>query len=120
MDHRKIAILAAAVALGSCSPKPDDSICEPVPTYPRDKITECTHFWAYRLAGSPDPAEVVAKAVAQGCALVADSEAKRNARSADGRLDENRRQAILKQNMEVVEKNALFRVVEARAGNCHP
>ena len=78
----------------------------------------CVHKWAYRLAGSPDSAEVVAKAVTQACVNVIGQDAERAAVQVAGHPDEERRQAFFDISMKVMEGQALFRVVQARAGHC--
>lgn len=121
----RVLILGAAVlCLASCSPKPNNSICAPIPTYPQDSVAQCVHYFAYRFAVSPDPAEAVARATAEGCRLVAKTEAQRSAwqnhYAGDIKPIKEREQIYLEINMQSAEKQALFRVIEARSGNCSP
>lgn len=75
-------LLPFAILLSGCQDKRisqgDDNICLKAPkndllAVPHDLASQmeardgCIHRWAYRLAGAPDSAEVVAKAVLAGC-----------------------------------------------------
>jgi hypothetical protein len=73
----------------------------------------CVHRWAYRLAGSRDPAKVVAEAVVDACNDVANYYPNGAALTSS---DEDREQ--YKAARQVAENDALFRVVQSRAGNC--
>lgn len=112
----RVLILAATVLLAACdqSPKPDDRICLTAPTeIATGDMKACVHKWAYRLARSSDPAKVVAEAVVDACNDVANYRA-------DGSPLENTEEGKRQYEAALAEAetNALFRVVQARAGHC--
>lgn len=108
------------LAVGACDQLrqtgADDRICMMVPPLDIAAMPEpilaseqCVHRWAYRLAGSPDPAPVVADAVLSACSDII----LRYAVTLEGDSD---------RNYEMVKnwrrEKALFHVVQARAGRC--
>jgi hypothetical protein len=77
----------------------------------------CVHVWSYRLAKGSEGAEIVARAVVEAC---------RDAIHREASLDEGARNQFYKGNFveqivateKLYFENALFRVVQARAGRC--
>lgn len=114
---------ALALSLTACGGA-DDRICETAPSSINSgDMMACVHKWAYRLARSDEPASVVAKAVVSACNDVADYAAERAASSpaVQAAADpEQVRTEAYRGNIAVGETQALFRVVQARAGNCNP
>ena len=116
-------IIGCALLLSSCGQKAgsqaDDRICTTAPKeiVPYD-MTSCVHKWAYRLAGSPDSAPVVAKAVVAACINTIGEDAERTSTQSAGHRDDALQQSFFSRNKEVMEEQALFRVVQARAGTC--
>lgn len=103
--------------IAACQPKPvevrrsDDRICSAAPaTVEPGQWASCIHRWAYRLAKSPDPAEVVAKAAVAACSDAVAWQVN-NAKPED-------RTQLLADIMRSAPDWALFRVVQARAGSC--
>jgi len=92
------------------------------------KASTCAHRWAYKLAGSPDPAEIVADAVmgARRDTLLPLTLARYemaqeyNEESPDTVLSEHiGREVPLGQDVyDDLRAAALFHVVQARAGKC--
>lgn len=116
-------IVLSALLLSGCNQqlenqKADSRICTPAPTKAQGEMVNCVRDWAFRLAHSPDPAEVVAKAAVRACVNVIDEDAVRTAVQVAGHPDEARHQTFFKISMDVMEGQALFRVVQARAGHC--
>lgn len=108
-----VASVIAMLGLTGCRWKADDRIClTPDSVIAPGDMNACVHKWAYRLAVSPDPAGVVAKAVVRACNDVANSAAEKVGK------DEQARQEAYLGNIAVGETEALFRVVQARAGQC--
>lgn len=112
------ALLVSGCNQQSYNQKADNRICLLSRTWAQGEMVNCVHDWAFRLAQSPDPAEVVAKAVTRACVNLIDQDAQRTAVKVAGHPDEARRQAFFKISMEVMEGQALFRVIQARAGHC--
>lgn len=116
------AVIGCVVLLLGCGRQADDRICSTAPSdvVPGDMVA-CAHKWAYRLARSDEPAVVVAKAVARACRDVAEYTADQAAKSpavlAAGDPDEVRAQTYAG-NLALGETEALFRVIQARSGNC--
>lgn len=71
--------------------------------------SDCVHRWAYRLAPGDEEVETVANAVIGGCRLPIINQAL----SAPGNFDQNL--AAIRQRFR---EEALFLVVQARAGHC--
>lgn len=118
-------LTAAAFVLVGCDrfQKEDDRICArpPVVALVEGDMNACIHKWAYRLAQSHEPAGIVAKAVVQACNDVANFSANRAAKNeavmAAGDSEKVKSDAYMAL-MAVGEVEALFRVVQARAGHC--
>lgn len=106
--------LAGALLLGGCGGEQaaDNKICQTAPTTitPGDMMA-CVHKWSYRLARSSEPAPVVAKAVVQACNDVANY-------SADHVPAPSQKTEVYAGQMAVGETEAIFRVIQARAGHC--
>jgi hypothetical protein len=106
---------ALLILLGACSEEnvalqPDNRICETPAAPKRGEWGACVHYQAYKLAKSPDPAEVVARAVGPACsAYVADT---------INDADPEERFELGKAITSSIEALALHRVIQARAGNC--
>lgn len=117
------ALILSALLLAGCAKAPqpemvDNRICRPAEDNVSGGMTECVHDWAFRLARSAEPAGVVAKAAVSACVNVIDQDAQRTSIRVAGHPDEDRRQAFIKISTEILEGQALFRVVQARAGRC--
>jgi len=108
---RSIALVALALAGCQQAQKADDRICLTAPSEiaPGD-MKACVHKWAYRLARSSDPAETVAKAVVAACNDVANAAVEKL-----GTVNQVER---YEGTVRLAETDALFRVVQARAGHC--
>lgn len=122
-------LMAGAAMLSGCSEmpfetgSPNPGVCVPVPP-PRAGNApnsyeqavhrdECIHRWAYRLAPSRDAADLVAGAVVGACRPQIDRSA---TMLAEG--NENSESYYLAEMDRVARERALYRVVQARAGNC--
>lgn len=108
------AFAAAPFALlSACNTEGDPMIClTPSARIESGDWKGCNHKWAYRLARSDASATEVAKAVAAAC-----SEA------ADYQIDHApalERAKVAEAINRSMEPDALFRVVQARAGKCAP
>lgn len=135
----------AALALTACSTE-NSSICSPVPDLAEDvgpgaieamarqdpawlesRAVNCVHRWGYRLAGSDDDGATVAKAVMQACdgAVSAHASAQENIVLDFHREDSAPNVELMElgertrtEKLAQMEREALFRVQQARAGNC--
>ena len=105
-------VLVASLLLAACAREPgqNNKICLKPPTQASGEWGVCLHSMAYKLARSPDPATVVAKASVAGCAERI-AEQINKAKVAD-------RQALAEAIDGSAEGIALFYVVQARAGKC--
>ena len=120
---------AIAVLMAGCSEmpfetgSPNPGVCVPVPP-PRANDAanayeqavfrdECIHRWAYRLAPSRDTADLVAGAVVGACRPQIDRSATLLANG-----NESAESYYLGEMERVARERALYRVVQARAGNC--
>lgn len=74
---------------------------------------ECIHRWSYRFAAVPDSAEAVVGAVIGACRAQIDRSA---TLLGDGDPDAER--WYLTEMERVARERALYRVIQARAGNC--
>ena len=109
----RVLLSLSFLALAGCNQsQQDDRICHTPPTavVPGD-WDACANRWAYRLAGSPDPAKVVAEAVATACG---DTVAWQVNNAEEG---DDRRQ-LAADLMRSLDGLALYYVVQARAGKC--
>ena len=118
---RTVAI-SVTLALAACSNSPaqDDRICNtpgPIPTEAANTFGEqmmaadrCFHAWAYRLAGAPGPNREITDAVYGACEDTID------------RLVMLERKEFKNSNRDMWQahfaRQALFHVVQARAGSC--
>ncbi len=140
-----VAAMLAASCSGSnsdiCSPVPDlsadvgadavEKMAARDPTWLRTRAVNCLHRWGYRLAASDDDGTTVAKAVMQACdgAVTEHADAFAN-RAADELYqdmpasDATARDRIdfveqgRTQTLDELEREAIFRVQQARAGKC--
>lgn len=105
-----------------CTNRPDAKTCAPPPvTVKAGDMNGCIHLWAYRLASSPDAANLVAKAVVQACNDVANVAAESGGKAQAAKLGDDESRAITEAYRGITsvgEMTALFRVVQARAGHC--
>lgn len=116
-------VATISLSLLGCTPSglfADGSIC----TTPPEAIVSgdyegCVHRWAYRLSRSPDPARVVAVATVQACETAISWYVTNNTtmRAALGHagIDAEAFEAMIQKR---AGDEALFRVVQARAGHC--
>jgi hypothetical protein len=86
-------------------------------------LEDCLHRWGYRLAGSPDPAPVVAQAAVAACGqslsawnVQSASEAQRGAQALD--VFTGQPTSSPAQHAQFAQSRALFYVVQGRAGHC--
>jgi hypothetical protein len=141
---KTIALVAmAAVMLAGCNGKVsnDGRICTTPPPldisgnpegnrvnpgWQRQNADGCVHRWAYRLAGSPDPATTVADAVMGACqdtvfrtALAKDADQQKRQEPTGG-FDTETGQDVnsYAEQWRELRNQALFNVVQARAGHC--
>lgn len=113
------ACLVLACATAACSQQ-NSSICDKPSAFKKTEAMDaCAHRWAYRLAKSSDPAEIVAKAVVEACgrsiSMEADASHTAEQVAGDPSIEYGR---LLTDMSEIARRHALFRVVQARAGNC--
>lgn len=122
-------LLLGTTLLPGCSGSPivaepaNAGICAPVPPPRREPAAnsyeqavhrdECLHRWAYRLAPSRDAADLVAGAVVGACRPQVDRSASLLAQG-----DEAAEAHFITEMDRVARERALYRVVQARAGNC--
>ena len=134
----RLVMLASLVALTGCQRAANDQrICTtPVPLADFSaeskkpaalRLDECVHRWSYRLAGSADPADTVAKAVLGACETPFNQTVidwpdddllqikDREQRIAAIRQAQTEGEAYL---AKTYASKALFHVVQARAGRC--
>lgn len=100
-----------------------ESLCAPVPAARTDQATnayqqavqrdECIHRWSYRFARVPDSAEAVVGAVLGACRAQIDRSA-----TMLGEGDDAAERFYLAEMEKAARERALYRVIQARAGNC--
>ena len=78
-----------------------------------DFAEACVHRWSYRLAKSSDPASTVADAVVAGCVVPI-----QNWSAARASTFEEYRENAYRTTRAEMREQALFNVVQARAGDC--
>lgn len=137
------ALTAVALALSGCHGKggrleaASSDFCTPFPTAqsgapaaapndPSAGFEDCLHGWAYALAPSCDPAEVVAQAAVEACgdrltqwnqaALAQNPDAAQSAPS----LTTGQPTDAISSHAQYAQSRALFYVVQARAARCAP
>lgn len=140
---KRLAVLPLIALLTACQPVGGDAaICTPIvaippipptnPTannirqididYQRAVAEHCIHRTAYRLSGSPDPAETVANAVAQACegdiAVAAAVIHKRTYDANDLEIRAEKAEEARLAAISAYDGFALLKVVEGRAGHC--
>ena len=113
-------MLTTAAVIAGCSSPPQIArereeptsarICLPVPSQGKGQWGACVHRMAYKYARAADPAEVVAKAVAESCGQQI-AELINSTSPAD-------RPELLKAVMGSIDGLALVKVIEAHAGHC--
>lgn len=99
------------------------SLCAPVPAARTDQAAnayqqavqrdECIHRWSYRFARVPDSAEAVVGAVIGACRAQIDRSA-----TMLGEGDDSAERFYLAEMETAAKERALYRVIQARAGNC--
>ncbi len=130
LSDRSALLLACALLAGCSEMQPsladaagERGICAPVPP-PRQEAAanpyqqaiqrdECIHRWAYRFASAPDDAESVVGAVIGACRAQIDRSA-----TMLGSGDEEAERFYLAEMEAAAKERALYRVIQARAGNC--
>lgn len=128
---RTPAILLVAAVSAGCSDlrsslaeaQGEQGICAPVPALRQEPAAnayqqaiqrdECIHRWGYRFAAAPDPAESVVGAVIGACRAQIDRSA-----TLLGEGDPEAERYYLAEMERVAKERALYRVIQARAGNC--
>lgn len=100
-----------------------ESLCAPVPPARTDEAAnayqqavqrdECIHRWSYRFAKVPDSAESVVGAVIGACRGQIDRSA-----TLLGEGDDQAERFYLAEMEKAAKERALYRVIQARAGNC--
>jgi hypothetical protein len=103
--------------------RPDPGLCAPVPASREQPAAnayqqaiqrdECIHRWSYRFAGVPDDADAVVGAVIGACRAQIDRSA-----TMLGEGDPEAERWYLTEMERVARERALYRVIQARAGNC--
>lgn len=132
-------VVIGLVALGGCQKiGADDRICTTPPPldvteFVGDKAkpvaqlaSECVHRWGYRLAGAADDAPVVADAVMAACAEIIDRDIRAFTAGRLNNLGEADKRRLYEETSAEDERfllprhraQALFHVVQARAGKC--
>jgi hypothetical protein len=124
-------VLVAATAAAGCSDMSyslaeasgDQGICVPVPPLRQEPAAnayqqaiqrdECIHRWGYRFAVTPDDADTVVGAVIGACRAQIDRSA-----TMLGEGDAEAERYYLTEMERVARERALYRVIQARAGNC--
>jgi len=101
----------------------DPGICAPVPASREQPAAnayqqaiqrdECIHRWSYRFAGVGDDADAVVGAVIGACRAQIDRSA-----TLLGEGDAEAERWYLAEMERVARERALYRVIQARAGNC--
>jgi hypothetical protein len=127
----RILVAATLASLAGCSSRPNPNICStPTPVDVSGAsigswsgVESCLHRWGYRLAGSPEPAPVVAEAVVGGCYDAIEKWAFKIAGTDDqlppyrepvtGRVMDYRANLF-----QQARSYAQFYVVQSRAGHC--
>lgn len=74
---------------------------------------ECIHRWSYAFAAAPDSAEAVVGAVIGACRAQIDRSA-----AMLGQNDEEAERWFLAEMDRAARERALYRVIQARVGNC--
>jgi hypothetical protein len=95
---------------------------------PGAALDDCVHRWAYALAPSRDPADIVAHAAIDACSAIvttlsqqaAPAASDSNATQDDQQQDQQQAENPIAQQMRATEGKALFYVVQARAAGCAP
>lgn len=100
-----------------------ESLCAPIPAARTDQAAnayeqavqrdECIHRWSYRFARVPDSAEAVVGAVIGACRAQIDRSA-----TMLGEGDDSAERFYLAEMEKAAKERALYRVIQARAGNC--
>jgi hypothetical protein len=130
--HRAaLAAAMTAAALSACSEvrtslaevAGEAGLCSPVPQLRRDPAAnayqqaiqrdECIHRWSYLFAPVADSAESVVGAVIGACRAQIDRSA-----TLLGEGDRDAERWYLEEMERVARERALYRVIQARAGNC--
>ena len=129
--RRLIGSLAAIAALGGClelrtslAETPGEAgLCaavapvraEPAANAYQQAIQrdECIHRWSYRFASAPDSAEAVVGAVIGACRAQIDRSA-----TLLGEGDPDAERWYLSEMERVARERALYRIIQARVGNC--
>jgi hypothetical protein len=120
------AAVMLALSLSACNQsgfsQGDDNICFEAPpismTEPKDLTTQleardgCIHRWAYRLSGAPDSANTIVDAVLAGCHDTITGTAAYMVKEGTATT------ASLQEALDDARRQALFNVVQARAGKC--
>jgi hypothetical protein len=116
-------LLAGCGDLGNSSAQAPSPMCAPVPPARQEAAAnayqqaiqrdECIHRWAYQFARAPDDADIVVGAVIGACRAQIDRSA-----TLLGNGDADAERWYLAEMERVARERALYRIVQARAGNC--
>jgi hypothetical protein len=88
---------------------------------PGAALDDCVHRWAYTLAPSRDPADIVAHASIDACSAMVAAVSQPAGPPPDSRdAAAQQAQNPVAQQMRATEGKALFYVVQARAAGCAP
>ncbi|QIG80202.1 hypothetical protein [Stakelama tenebrarum] len=107
------------VLLAGCASE-NGAICEVPKSNDWSNPGPCVHRRAYQLAGAPGSSSEVSKAVVAACEAEIESFAQANAKGDDAKSKREAHDEIVDSVRDVLERDALFRVTQARAGNCQP
>jgi hypothetical protein len=99
---------------GLCAPLPEAREEAAANSYQQAvQRDECIHRWSYAFAKAPDPADAVVGAVIGACRAQIDRSA-----TMLGEGDSEAERWFLEQMERAARERALYRVIQARAGNC--
>lgn len=131
MNRAFCGALMAIIALTGCGRKADPKICMSPPDLPLTMgapqtadeqaaaLMDCVHRWSYRLARSEEAVDTVADAVVAACIdpiarLVGFRSAAGKNPPPTGFISDD----IMSTELQHARRQAVYRIVQARAGNC--
>jgi len=117
----RAAILALLTLNAGCyqsqpAVKADDRICLTPGPLSGDAWRGCIHKWAYRMAGAPDAANIVARGVVGACMEPIKTEIDNIANTS--KIYGEAYRELGDREFKLAANDAVFRVVQARAGHC--
>jgi hypothetical protein len=115
-----------AAAVPAAAPQPSANVLPAAPAGdPAAVVDDCLHRWGYTLAGSSDPADVVAAATIAACGPSLTAWNQSTLATAGQAVEapslvSGQPTTPLAEHYAFAEGRALFYVVQARAGHCAP